>query len=263
MALDSVKPKLSDDLFFSLVVLCYRAEESIVPFVTKLNKVLSLYNFRWEIVLVANYNKGQKDRTPEVVQNLTKEFSNVTYVSEPKEGMMGWDLRKGLDVSRGEYIGLIDGDGQFPIDAIFSCLSFIVSEDLDLVKTYRVKRGDGFLRSLISFVYNCLFRLLFGSTCWDANSKPKIFRKSAYQRMGLISSDWFIDAEIMIRAKELELKVGEIPITFFSQKGRTSFVKISAINEFIRNLFKGYVRHKKFLKQQKNAKSRTPTPTST
>ena len=253
----------SQEPFFSIVVLCYRAEEAIVPFVTKLHKILSLYNFSWEIILVANYMEGQQDRTPAVVQEIARTLPHVKFVSELKDGMMGWDLRKGLDMARGEYVGLIDGDGQFPIEAIFSCLSFIILEDLDLVKTYRTRREDGLLRYSISQVYNSLFMLLFGRISKDANSKPKIFKKSAYQMMTLTSNDWFIDAEIMIRAKELDLKVGELPITFFSQRGRTSFVKMSAILEFIRNLFSRYVSHRKFLKKKAYAKSRAPTPSST
>jgi glycosyltransferase involved in cell wall biosynthesis len=257
----TLKPE--NEIFFSLVVLCYKAEESVIPFVTKLNRVLSVYNFPWEIILVANYTKGQQDRTPEVVRGLSVSLPNIRYVSEAKEGMMGWDLRKGLDAAKGEYIGLIDGDGQFPIDAIFSCLSLIITENLDVVKTYRVKRGDGFLRSFISFFFNLLFRALFGATCWDVNSKPKIFKKSAYQLMNLTSSDWFIDAEIMIRAKELDLTIGELPINFFSQKGRSSFVKMSAIIEFVRNLFVGYSAHRKFLKQKANGKPRASASSST
>ena len=263
MDLGGTDLKQSQEPFFSIVVLCYRAEEALVPFVTKLHRILSLYNFSWEIILVANYLEGQQDRTPEVVQNLAKALPHVKFVSELKDGMMGWDLRKGLDMARGEYLGLIDGDGQFPIEAIFSCLSFIILEDLDLVKTYRTSREDGLLRFSISQVYNRLFSLLFGRISKDANSKPKIFKKSAYQSMNLTSDDWFIDAEIMIRAKELGLQIGELPITFFSQRGRTSFVKMSAIVEFIRNLLGRYFMHRKFLKKKAYGKSRTPTPSST
>jgi glycosyltransferase involved in cell wall biosynthesis len=244
-----------DELFFSIVVLCYKAEDSIVPFIEKLHEGLSMYRFSWEIILVANYTRGQTDRTPEVVRGLANRLSNVNYVSEAKDGMMGWDLRKGLEVARGEYIGFIDGDGQFPIEAIFSCLSFIVMEKLDLVKTYRVKRGDGFLRLCISFFFNAFFRALFGMNFLDVNSKPKIFKRSAYLQMGLKSDDWFIDAEVMIRAKELALKTGKLPITFFSQKGRTSFVRLSAVLEFVRNLCVSYIAHRKFLHKRDHEKS--------
>src|SRR5690349_21968486 len=76
--------------------------------------------------------------------------------------MMGWDMRMGLDAARGTYIGVIDGDGQFPPESIIACLLKCELEDLDLTKTYRVVRDDGWYRRFISAVYNAVFSLLFG-----------------------------------------------------------------------------------------------------
>ena len=42
-------------LEFSMAVLCYRSEKEIIPFIEKLHQIMNLYNFQWEIVLVANY----------------------------------------------------------------------------------------------------------------------------------------------------------------------------------------------------------------
>jgi len=49
---------------FSIAVLCYRAEEEIIPFVENLHKIMSLFRFEWELVLVANFWPGTGDRTP-------------------------------------------------------------------------------------------------------------------------------------------------------------------------------------------------------
>src|SRR5438067_11815272 len=95
------------------------------------------------------------------LQHLLKDATtNVRSVVRPKEGMMGWDMRMGLDAARGTYIGVIDGDGQFPPESIIACLLKAELEQLDLTKTYRVLRDDGLYRRLISAVYNWLFKLL-------------------------------------------------------------------------------------------------------
>lgn len=83
--------------YFSLVVLCYRSGHSIVPFVEKLRQVLSRCNFTWELVLVENYIAESNDETPEVVRQLANRWPNVNAVIRPKEGMMGWDMRMGLN----------------------------------------------------------------------------------------------------------------------------------------------------------------------
>ena len=227
----------AENIRFSLVVLCYRSEDSIVPIVEKLHQMRSYYKFPYELVLVGNYFEGSSDRTPQVVTELARRMPCTRAVVLPKRGEMGWDMRKGLEAARGELIGVIDGDGQFPLESIFSCLIKIETENLDLVKTYRVHREDGLYRTIISVVYNALFGLIFRTRFRDVNSKPKIIRRSKYLLMDLRSDDWFTDAEIMIRADQLNLKVAELPIHFYAIDGRKSFVRPWAIVEFIRNLW--------------------------
>jgi glycosyltransferase involved in cell wall biosynthesis len=151
--------------------------------------------------------------------------------------MMGWDMRSGLALTDGEYIAVIDGDGQMPVGDLVRVYQKIRDEDFDLVKTYRIKRGDTAWRKIISFFYNLFFHLLFpGLKARDINSKPKIFTRWAFEKFNLKSDDWFIDAEIMIQARRHKLKIGELPTVFLGLSGRRSFVKIKAIFEFIRNL---------------------------
>ena len=223
---------------FSLVVLCYRSGKSIIPFVERLQRTLSRCNFSWELVLVGNYIEGSEDETPQVVTKLAEESPNIRTVIRPKQGMMGWDMRMGLDAARGTYIGVIDGDGQFPPESIIACLLKCELEDLDFTKTYRVIRDDGLYRRIISGVYNAIFSLLFGFKVRDINSKPKIIRRDKYELLHLQSDDWFADAEIVIRARELGLKIGETPVHFKVNDNRGSFVKPKAIFEFASNLLK-------------------------
>ena len=189
-------------------------------------------------MLVGNYIEGSDDETPQVVTNLAAGADNIRTVIRPKQGMMGWDVRMGLDAARGTYIGVIDGDGQFPPESIIACLLKCELEDLDLAKTYRVVRDDGLYRRFISLVYNAIFSLLFGFKVRDINSKPKIIRRDKYELLHLESDDWFADAEIVIRARELGLKIGETPVHFSINDNRGSFVKPRAILEFTSNLLR-------------------------
>ena len=223
---------------FSLVVLCYRSGQSIIPFVECLQRTLSRCNFSWELVLVGNYIEGSDDKTPQIVTKLAESSDNIRTVIRPKQGMMGWDMRMGLDAARGTYIGVIDGDGQFPPESIIACLLKCELEDLDLTKTYRVIRDDGLYRRFISTMYNAIFSLLFGFKVRDINSKPKIIRRDKYELLQLQSDDWFADAEIVIRARELGLKIGETPVHFSLNDNRGSFVRPKAILEFSSNLLR-------------------------
>ena len=220
----------------SVVVLCYRAEEDIIPFVEQLKKLLPGLTDNFEIVLVGNYFPGTADRTKEIVEELALQDAHIKAITKPKKGMMGWDMLEGIKASIGEYICIIDGDGQFPIKSIETCFKIIKQQKLDLVKTYRRKRFDGNNRIFLSKIYNFVFRLLFPNlNSKDVNSKPKIIHRSAINKMQLHSTDWFIDAEIMINIRRYGMQFSEFPISFYKIK-RSSFVKIGAIYEFIKNL---------------------------
>jgi len=176
---------------------------------------------------------GSTDETPLVVQELASKDSRLIAVTHVKQGMMGWDARSGLGQAQGLYICLIDGDEQMPWNDILRVFEKIRTEKLDFVLTYREKRNDGFHRWANSRIFNLLTRVLFpGIKARDINSKPKIFTREAFQRMTLVSNDWFLDTEMIIQCRWLGLRVGEVPTKFLKGRYRKSFVRPSAILEF-------------------------------
>ena len=228
----------------SIVVLCYHSGKTILPFFYELESMLNEAAIDYEIVLVANDFAGSKDQTIKIVTELAIGRPRVRIVTKIKKGMMGWDMMQGFEASTGKYICVIDGDGQFPIDSVLKVYDKIVAGNFDLVKTYRNQRYDGIYRTMISGVYNFLFKILYpGLNSKDVNSKPKIITRSAYDKMNLQSTDWFIDAEIMIHARKLKLKIAEIPVTFSANESRKSFVRFGAIAEFIYNLIVHRIKH--------------------
>jgi len=233
----------------SVVVLAYRSAETISAFVDSLIAFLEVNEPRWELILVGNYIDRSGDRTPEVVKGLTERDSRIRAVTLVKEGMMGWDMKSGLNAASGKVLAVIDGDGQMPAEDVVRVYKKLKEDDLDLAKTYRIQRDDGSYRRVISTVYNALFQVLFpGLNSQDINSKPKVMTRDAYAGMDLQSDGWFIDAEIMIQARRMRLKTGEIETVFHSIDSRPSFVKPSSILEFLANLvwyrvlefFRGY-----------------------
>jgi glycosyltransferase involved in cell wall biosynthesis len=231
--------KVPEKVILSVVVLCYRAEEYIINFVEQLTQELREADIQqYELVLVANYDPFSKDKTPKIVKQLAGKNPRIVIVAEEKKGKMGWDMRSGLSAACGEYIAIIDGDGQMPVSDICVVYNIIKGGDYDLVKTFRAKRGDGFFRTIVSKTYNLLFKMLF----WvpfpviDINSKPKILTRSALDAMELKSNDWFTDSEIMIEAYRNNLRICEVSTSFKKNVNRASFVNVWTIFEFISNL---------------------------
>jgi glycosyltransferase involved in cell wall biosynthesis len=245
------KTNISKTPDVSIVILCYKAGESIRVFVDNIISLLEKNNISdYELDLVGNYAKNSNDITPKIVAELASKNPKIKFSAVEKKGMMGWDMKTGLVLATGKYIAIIDGDNQMPIEDLIKVYNKIKKEKLDLVKTYRIKRGDDYWRKIISFFYNIFFTILFpGLNSRDINSKPKIFSMEAYKKLDLVSDDWFIDAEIMIQARRLHLNIGEIPTFFRGLKGRKSFVRVLTVFEFIKNLIIFRMREFKYWKK--------------
>ena len=225
----------------SVVILCYRAEEYVRLFVTEIKEVLRKRGLHFELVLVANYKAKLKgiDKTPQIVADIASNDSTIVVVAEEKRGMMGWDMRAGFKAASGRTIAVIDGDGQMPAADVIKVYNALTSwPDYDLAKTYRDQRFDGFSRLAFSIFYNLFLDILFpGVKTRDVNSKPKIFKREALEKLHLASDDWFIDSEIIIKATKLNMSIVDVPTKFYVNANRRSFIKFSTIFEFVKNLF--------------------------
>jgi glycosyltransferase involved in cell wall biosynthesis len=219
----------------SVVVLCYRAGATIHDVLRPLHRLFDESGERYELVLVANEWPGRDDDTLQHVQQYAGE--GVTILDNPKEGGMGWDLRSGLDAATGSTIVAIDGDAQNPVEDVLRMYRLMRETGADVGKGVRTNRADGLYRAVISGGYNFLFRLLFGTwSLWDINGKPKGLTRTAYEQMTLTSDDWFIDAELVLAARRMGMRIVELPVIFLENSQRASFVGLSSIWEFLRHM---------------------------
>ena len=173
----------------SVVILCYHTADVVRDLVLQMERELEEAKIDYELVLVGNYLPGDtKDQTPAVLKALTANKPRFAVVAKGKEGMMGWDMRSGLDAATGRHIAVIDGDGQMPMSDVIKVYRVLQVGKYDLVKTFRAQRQDGWYRRTISGVYNFLFRLMYPAAhvFRDINSKPKVMTREAYQRINLM-----------------------------------------------------------------------------
>ena len=227
----------------SVIILCYKAENFSKLYLNKVLDVLSENKIdNYEIILVGNYIPNSNDKTPEIVKFLSDSNPKVMAIAEPKPdfGWLGWDVRMAFSKAKGDFIALIDGDGQMPAEDIAKCYLASLENDADITMTYRKTRGDGLYRKALSFIYNLSIKILFPfCKIKDLNSKPKVFQKEVLKNLNLKSNGWTIDAEIMLQSMKRKFKLIQQPTNFLGQPGgRDSFVGYKAVFEFIIFLIK-------------------------
>ena len=218
---------------FSIAIPLYNEEECVERCVTELVDALdAAYPQVYELILVVN---GSQDRTGEICRQMAQRYGSIRTVGVAHNLGYGGGILQGLSAAEGEFVGFMCGDGQVAPKDLIGAMRTIENGPYDLVKALRVTRGDGWIRRLNSIAYNTLFRLLFGTRTRDINAMPKFWRRSVAPALDLTCTDWFIDAEILIKASHRGLRIYEMPIDYLRRAGGRSVVRLSTVLQFLRN----------------------------
>jgi len=229
----------------SLVIPCYNEEAALPTSMPPLIAACAKLNIRHELVMV---NNGSWDATPQKIDEFIREGFPVRRVDVPENKGFGLGVISGLHASTGTFVGYACADGQVsPEDILRIFETMRKAGPGTIAKARRVKRLDGRVRGLTSWVYNALFTLLYGPLTPDVNGVPKFFHRDDLARLDPTSSDSFVDPELLIKARILALKVIEVPVTFLKRQGGRSTVRVLKTSmEFVGNLL-GYRRRADFL----------------
>lgn len=220
---------------FSLVLPFYNEEACLKEVVNALVSEKRNQQLPIEFVLVDN---GSLDGTRAILNQLKKKFPEVRLVLVDRNRGYGYGIRQGLTTCHTPYLGFMSGDGQTDTRDVTRVVREITHDSqLDICKVVRRKRNDGVKRRIISIIYNWLFALIFLLPMKDVNGTPKIFKYTAYEKLKLTANDWFIDAEIILKAKLYDLTLKEIPTEHYKRKTGSSSVNQMTLFEFLKNLF--------------------------
>lgn len=219
----------------SLVMPCYNEEACLRNTARALIQAFANRRIALELVLVDN---GSKDRTGEIIDELMEEGLPVVKVSIPVNCGYGHGIIQGLKHCSAPFIGYLCADGQVSAEDTVRIYTLVKGTDGRLlVKVRRRFRQDGLLRKITSICYNGLMLLVFGRLeVIDINGSPKMFSREAFRRMRLESADWFLDPEIMIKAKHMGLTALEMNVRGLLRQGGKSNVRLTTVLEFIKNM---------------------------
>lgn len=188
-------------------------------------------------------NNGSRDKTSKILDRMANHRTKI--VSLVANSGYGGGLITGLHYCTGDYLGYTSGDGQIKAEDVVSLYKKIKSEGVDWGKGLRIERNYSIQRKLISKAYNFIFHFVFHMPSKDINGIPKIFRRDIYEKLNIISTDWFIDAEIMFKTQQLNLSFTEIPLVFYERAKGQSNVNMLTVLEFIINMIE-HLQGKKF-----------------
>lgn len=203
----------------TIVLPAYNEEESLPEALEQCGEFIEqMPELDVEVVIV---DDGSSDGTAALLKesSLTRPWLRV--INHPVNNGYGAALKTGFDAANGRFVFYTDSDNQFDILELREILPLI--DGADLVAGFRVYRFDPLTRLVVSWVYNRLVRVLFRVPVRDVDCSFKLMRRERLDRLVLMSDDFFIDTEIVARARKWNWRIKEVGVRHYPRrKGKTT-----------------------------------------
>jgi glycosyltransferase involved in cell wall biosynthesis len=157
----------------SVVMPAYNEADNLAELIPETTGALQAAGLTYEVLVV---DDGSTDGTADLMRELQN--ADVRTISLRRNVGKSAALDAGLSRVRGEYVVLMDADGQDDPQQIPTLLAALdVDDDLDLVTGRRAIRQDRFVKRTTSRLYNRTTSLVTGVDGRDFNSGFKAMRR--------------------------------------------------------------------------------------
>ncbi|MAY79880.1 MAG: hypothetical protein CL930_03755 [Deltaproteobacteria bacterium] len=225
-----------------LIIPLFNEAELITEVVASIDATLEQANIPYTLVLV---NNGSQDDTGVLVDDLAQAPSIQALHLRQNAGYGGGILagiafleQQGLP----DVIGWCWGDGQISPRAI-PPLFQACAQGTPIAKAVRTERQDGALRQVVTTSYSMVMKTL-GCTISDVNGCPKLMTKEAFLTLQPSSTDWFLDAEVVLGAQARGWEIATEQVTMRPRTAGRSKVRWTTLGEFAWNLARWRVQNR-------------------
>ena len=181
----------------------------------------------YELLIV---DDASTDRTGQIADELAAGDPRVRVVHHERNRRLGGCIKTGFAAARGDLVLYTDADLPCDVAEVQKACRLMRQYDADIVSAYRHDRtGEGPRRAAYSWIYNWLIRLVFRVYVRDVNFAFKLCRRRIFDRLQLSSEGSFIDAELLVRADRLGLRVIQFGVDYFPRSYGVSTLSSGAV----------------------------------
>jgi dolichol-phosphate mannosyltransferase len=213
----------------SVVLPAFNEEAALPEAISQCDRLKELIPGSLQVIVV---DDGSSDETAALVERLAVDRPWLQLERHEANRGYGVALRTGFAAATGTFVFFTDADNQFDITEAAEHLPRLT--DLDMLAGFRVYRYDPLPRLVASWGYNRLVRVLFRVRVRDVDCSFKIMRRSRLDSIVLLSTDFFIDTELVARARKWNWRIGEVGVRHFPRKTGTTTVRPSDVPRTLR-----------------------------
>ena len=190
----------------------------------------------YELIVV---DDASTDATGEIADRIAAVDPCVRVVHHERNRKLGGAMKTGFAAATGDLILYTDADLPFDMAELPRAVRLLRDYDADIVSAYRFDRtGEGYLRSVYTFVYNLLIRTLFDVKARDINFAFKLCRARIFDHVELTSEGSFIDAELVIRSTRLGYEMLQFGVDYFPRtRGVSTLSSPGVIATIVREMW--------------------------
>jgi glycosyltransferase involved in cell wall biosynthesis len=187
----------------------------------------------YEIIIV---DDASTDDTAVIAGRIAKDDPRVVLVQHPENRKLGGAMKSGFSAATGDVVLYTDADLPFDMHDVHKAMRLLRYYDADVVSAYRFDRtGEGYVRTIYSFFYNMMVRILFGVRMRDINFAFKLCRSRIFEHVTLKSEGSFIDAELVVKAQKYGYSVIQFGVDYFPRtRGVSTLSSPSVIFKILR-----------------------------
>jgi glycosyltransferase involved in cell wall biosynthesis len=226
-------------LSLSLVIPMWNEEESIEHAIACAVSALELYGGEYEVIVV---DDASTDRSPEIVDRLAADNPRIRRLHHAFNRKLGGALKTGFAAAAKELVLYMDADLPFDPNVIGPAIRAMEVTRADVIAGYRLDRtAEGLRRTVYSYLYNSLVGLLFGWPHRDINFSFKLLRREVLEAIELHSEGSLIDAELIVKAKNLGFVIQQLGLDYFPRsRGVSTLSSPAVIWKILRELIELY-----------------------
>jgi len=187
----------------------FNEKEYIQIAIEKASRILDLMNVDYELIVV---DDASSDGSEKIIEDLAKYNDRIKVFHHKNNRKLGGALKTGFSKATKDIIVYTDVDLPFDL-SILKEAAFLIRET-DIIQGYRIGSRESIMRVIYSKVYNSLIKFIFGLKIKDVNFSMKIFRRVILNHINLKSEGSFINAEFLIKSKNLGYKIKEIGVNY-------------------------------------------------
>ncbi len=215
----------------SLVIPAYNEADGITQAIREADECLASLVDSYEIIVV---DDGSGDATAALVADEMTRRPHLRLVRHEVNRGYSAALRSGFEAARLDRVAFTDADCQFDLNDLGPLLR--LADDAPLAVGFRMGRQDPWPRRFFSWGYNVLVRNLLGTRVRDCDCALKVFRREALAQLLPEQPGYFVNTEMLTRARLLGLDVAEVGVRHRPRRHGCSKVGLGDIPRTLRTL---------------------------